>query len=99
MCFTVKFMNNLTVITVLIIVKLNFWPIERKRPNFSNKLELKYFGNKTKNLGGLLQLASSLYNNLLQLVAVNEEVLISSSLDQSVSVWSVSDGRFKHHMR
>ncbi|XP_019760850.2 WD repeat-containing protein 81 isoform X2 [Dendroctonus ponderosae] len=35
---------------------------------------------------------------VLQIVAVTDEILVSSSLDQNISVWSVSDGRFKHHM-
>ncbi|XP_050295607.1 WD repeat-containing protein 81 isoform X2 [Anthonomus grandis grandis] len=36
---------------------------------------------------------------VLQIVAVSDETLVSSSLDQTISVWNISDGRFKHHMR
>ncbi|XP_030764603.1 WD repeat-containing protein 81 [Sitophilus oryzae] len=35
---------------------------------------------------------------VLQMVAPNDDTLISSSLDQTISVWNVNDGRFKHHM-
>ncbi|XP_076275041.1 WD repeat domain 81 isoform X3 [Rhynchophorus ferrugineus] len=35
---------------------------------------------------------------VLQLVAPNDETLISSSLDQTISVWNITDGRFKFHM-
>lgn len=36
---------------------------------------------------------------VLQLAAINENTLISSSLDQTVSVWNVHDGKFKFNMR
>lgn len=36
---------------------------------------------------------------VLQLVAVNENTVISSSLDQTVSVWNVHDGKFKFNIR
>ncbi|KAL3274404.1 hypothetical protein HHI36_015797 [Cryptolaemus montrouzieri] len=36
---------------------------------------------------------------VLQLVAVDNNILISSSLDQTISVWNVSDGKLKFHMR
>ncbi|XP_060522170.1 WD repeat-containing protein 81 [Cylas formicarius] len=36
---------------------------------------------------------------VLQLGAVDDNAIISSSLDQTITVWSVNDGKFKHHMR
>lgn len=36
---------------------------------------------------------------VLQLAAVNENVLMSSSLDQSVSAWNSLDGKFKFYMK
>lgn len=36
---------------------------------------------------------------VLQLVAINENTLISSSLDQTVAVWNVHDGKFIFNMR
>ncbi|XP_066246518.1 WD repeat-containing protein 81 [Euwallacea similis] len=36
---------------------------------------------------------------VLQLSAANNNTILSSSLDQTISVWNVCDGRFKHHMR
>ncbi|XP_044759214.1 WD repeat-containing protein 81 [Coccinella septempunctata] len=36
---------------------------------------------------------------VLQLVTVDNNTLISSSLDQNISVWNVPDGKFKFHMR
>lgn len=36
---------------------------------------------------------------VLQLSAVDESTIVSSSLDQTVSVWNVHDGKFKFHMR
>lgn len=36
---------------------------------------------------------------LLQLIAVNEEQVISSSLDQSICVWSTLDGTLLHYMK
>ncbi|CAG9767150.1 unnamed protein product [Ceutorhynchus assimilis] len=36
---------------------------------------------------------------VLQLVAVNDDVLVSSSLDQTIAVWTINDGKFKHYMR
>lgn len=38
-------------------------------------------------------------SEVLQLVAYGENNLISSSLDQTISVWNVHDGRFVHHMK
>lgn len=38
-------------------------------------------------------------SEVLQLIALDEHRLISSSLDQTISVWNVHDGRFKHHMK
>ncbi|KAK9885175.1 hypothetical protein WA026_010684 [Henosepilachna vigintioctopunctata] len=38
-------------------------------------------------------------NEVLQLVAVDNNTLISSSLDQNISAWNISDGKFKFHMR
>lgn len=36
---------------------------------------------------------------VLQLIAVNESTLITSSLDQSLSVWNVSDGKLEFNMK
>lgn len=36
---------------------------------------------------------------VLQLSAINDNILLSSSLDQTVSAWNVSDGKFKFHMK
>ncbi|KAG5877633.1 hypothetical protein JTB14_030031 [Gonioctena quinquepunctata] len=38
-------------------------------------------------------------SEVLQLVAHGEDTIISTSLDQTTSVWSISDGKFKFHMR
>ncbi|XP_019881555.1 WD repeat-containing protein 81 isoform X2 [Aethina tumida] len=38
-------------------------------------------------------------SEVLQLVAVDNNTLVSSSLDQTVSVWNVHDGKFKFHLR
>lgn len=36
---------------------------------------------------------------VLQILAVNENTLLSSSLDQTVGVWNIHDGKFKFNMR
>jgi WD repeat-containing protein 81 len=36
---------------------------------------------------------------VLQLVAANDNILVSSSLDQTVSVWAASDGKLNFHMK
>lgn len=36
---------------------------------------------------------------VLQLVPVGEDTLLSSSLDQTVSVWNIQDGKFKFNMK
>ncbi|RZC40629.1 WD repeat-containing protein 81, partial [Asbolus verrucosus] len=36
---------------------------------------------------------------VLQLVAVDNSTIISSSLDQTIAVWNVSDGKFKFYLR
>lgn len=38
-------------------------------------------------------------SEVLQLVAFDENTLISSSFDQTISVWSINDGKFKHSMK
>lgn len=36
---------------------------------------------------------------VLQLIAVDDKTLISSSLDQNTSVWNIYEGKLRHHMR
>ncbi|XP_017786656.1 PREDICTED: WD repeat-containing protein 81 [Nicrophorus vespilloides] len=36
---------------------------------------------------------------VLQLEAIDEQTLVSSSLDQTITVWSVTDGRLKFHIK
>lgn len=36
---------------------------------------------------------------VLQLATVNDNILMSSSLDQTVSAWNASDGKFKFFMK
>ena len=36
---------------------------------------------------------------ILQLVAANDNTLVSSSLDQTVSAWSATDGKLNFHMK
>lgn len=36
---------------------------------------------------------------VLQMVTYGENTLVSSSLDQTVSVWNVQDGKFRFHMK
>jgi WD repeat-containing protein 81 len=38
-------------------------------------------------------------SEVLQLVAADNSTLISSSLDQTIGVWNVHDGKFKFHLR
>lgn len=38
-------------------------------------------------------------SEVLQLVAYGENNVISSSLDQTISVWNVHDGHFLYHMK
>ncbi|KAI4456769.1 wd repeat-containing protein 81 [Holotrichia oblita] len=38
-------------------------------------------------------------SEVLQLVPVGEDTLISSSLDQTICVWNVQDGKFNFHMK
>jgi WD repeat-containing protein 81 len=36
---------------------------------------------------------------VLQLVAANHNILVSSSLDQTVSAWAAADGKLSFHMK
>lgn len=36
---------------------------------------------------------------ILQLEAINETTIVSSSLDQTIAVWSAVDGKLKFHMK
>jgi len=36
---------------------------------------------------------------VLQLVAASDNILVSSSLDQTVSVWTAADGKLSFHMK
>ncbi|XP_076248923.1 WD repeat domain 81 isoform X2 [Calliopsis andreniformis] len=36
---------------------------------------------------------------ILQLEAINETTIVSSSLDETIAVWNVSDGKLKFHMK
>lgn len=36
---------------------------------------------------------------VLQLIASDDNTLISSSLDQNTSVWNIYEGKLRHHMR
>lgn len=38
-------------------------------------------------------------SELLHMVAANENQLISSSIDQNITVWSSRDGSFIHHLK
>ncbi|KAJ8975302.1 hypothetical protein NQ317_011644 [Molorchus minor] len=38
-------------------------------------------------------------SEVLQVVTVDNNTIVSSSLDQTISVWNVSDGKFKFYMR
>lgn len=38
-------------------------------------------------------------SELLQLVAANEQQIVSSNLDHNISVWNTKDGSLMHHLR
>lgn len=49
---------------------------------------------------GLIQTSWKAHDGeLLQLAPVGEHTLVSSSLDQAVSVWNVNDGKLKFNMK